>query len=82
MLDKKDPDSITSSAVDDVFFILKSAARRSMSTLNHQILIATLSSIGMALDQELLTWITNQLHIASGTIENKEGRLGFMVGRE
>jgi hypothetical protein len=79
LMDQKETDSLTSSCVDDVFFILKSSARRALSTFEPSIITGTLSSIGMCLDQEYLSFLTNKLHLSAGSIEHKEGRLAFMV---
>ena len=78
-IDERENSCITSSSVDDVFFILKNASRRSLSSFNPILLTSTLSSISLVLDQVYMTFLISKLHRASGIIEGKEGRSQFIV---
>jgi hypothetical protein len=78
-IDERDALAITSSSVDDVFFIMKNAARRSLSSFNYILFISTLSSIALVLDQVFMTFLITKLHHASGIIDSKEGRSMFIV---
>jgi hypothetical protein len=78
-LDMLEPGNQTSSCVDDVFFILKSSARRAFSAGEEQIFISTLSSMGLCLDHDYLNYLTTNLNQSSTNMENKEGRLQFIV---
>lgn len=78
-IDERETSSITSSSVDDVFFIMKNAAKRSLSSFNPILFISTLSSIGFVLDQVYMAFLISKLHNASGMIESKEGRSQFIV---
>ena len=78
-IDERDTLSITSSSVDDVFFIMKNAARRSLSSFSCILFISTLSSIGLVLDQVFMAFLITKLDHASGIIESKEGRSQFIV---
>ncbi|GLT79836.1 hypothetical protein SLA2020_513090 [Shorea laevis] len=52
MIDEHVPDSLTTSMVDDVFYVLQSCIRRAISTSNISSVVAVLSSAGSLLSNE------------------------------
>ncbi|CAI8615801.1 unnamed protein product [Vicia faba] len=52
MIDEHDPDSLTTSMVDDVFYVLQSCLRRAISTSNISSVVAVLSGASSLLNNE------------------------------
>jgi hypothetical protein len=78
-IDEHDEDSLTTTAVDDVFFVLKKVAGRSVSTLNVEAVCALINIITNTLETEYVDVFKKQLGFIINNMDSKDARLGFMV---
>ncbi|KAJ1328793.1 hypothetical protein BSLG_010017 [Batrachochytrium salamandrivorans] len=63
-IDEHDPSALTSSCVDDVFFILETSIRRGISTSDTECLAALINSIDRLLEVEFMNALQRRLSLA------------------
>ncbi|KAL2917072.1 Golgi transport complex subunit 4 [Polyrhizophydium stewartii] len=79
-IDTHDPANLTSSCVDDVFFILKTSMRRGISTSDADCLCALINSISRLLEVDFMGVLQKKLSLAfAGTVDAKDAKPGFMT---
>ncbi|RKO91852.1 COG4 transport protein-domain-containing protein [Blyttiomyces helicus] len=78
-IDEYEPGSLTSSCVDDVFFILKTCSRRAMSTADPDCVCAVINSIGRILELDYINVFQKKLRDAFSNTETKEMKIAFMI---
>ena len=82
-IDQIDSSGLTSSCVDDVFFILKTATQRAMTTCDADCLCALINSISRILELDFMQILQKKLSssfLGGNSIESKETRAAFTTG--
>ncbi|KAJ3082538.1 Golgi transport complex subunit 4, partial [Rhizoclosmatium hyalinum] len=79
-LDLHEPGSLTSSSVDDVFYITKTSVTRTFLTSDPLTICSVLESVGRILETEYVAVFLKRLGGGNmGTLETKEGKVGVLV---
>lgn len=71
--------NLTSSCVDDIFFILKKCVLRCISSCNTKSASMILSGIGKMLEDEYIHLLQKKISVAFSSAEAKDGKMGFNV---
>ncbi|TPX72736.1 hypothetical protein SpCBS45565_g00171 [Spizellomyces sp. 'palustris'] len=80
-IDTYDKNDLTSSCVEDVFFILKTCTRRALSTSDSNCICAIINGIGKILELDYINVFQKRSGSAFSSTETKDGkdRPGFMI---
>ncbi|KAI8620669.1 COG4 transport protein-domain-containing protein [Chytriomyces sp. MP71] len=78
-LDEYEQGAQTSSAVDDVFYIVKTSLARTLSTTDPITVCTVLESVGRILETEYVSVFVKRCSNNIGTLETKEGKVGVLV---
>ncbi|KAJ3319595.1 Golgi transport complex subunit 4 [Blyttiomyces sp. JEL0837] len=78
-IDEYEAGNLTSSCVDDVFYILKTCISRGLSTSDPLTVCSLLESVGRILDLDYMSVFQKKLSTTFTSTESKENRVAFMV---
>ncbi|KAJ3243509.1 Golgi transport complex subunit 4 [Chytriomyces hyalinus] len=78
-LDEYEPGAQTSSAVDDVFYIVKTSLARTFSTADPLTICTVLESVGRILEAEYVSVYVKRCSSTMGALETKDGKIGVLV---
>ncbi|KAJ3091273.1 Golgi transport complex subunit 4 [Quaeritorhiza haematococci] len=78
-IDEYEKGNLTSSCVDDVFYILKKCISRALATSDHDYLCLLINAIGRILETDYINVFHKRMSTAFSTVESKDSRIGFMI---
>ncbi|KAG0227489.1 Golgi transport complex subunit 4 [Actinomortierella wolfii] len=78
-INERDQGSLTSSCVDDVFYILKKTISRAVHTSNVDCLAAMINFIQRTLEMDYLAEFQKDMQVAFSNGDTREARLDYMV---
>ncbi|KAJ3162277.1 Golgi transport complex subunit 4, partial [Irineochytrium annulatum] len=78
-IDEHEPGNPTSSSVDDVFYIVKKAISRALSTGDSITVCSLLAIVGRLLESDFVSVFQRKLSGSFASTETKDSRTGFMI---